>query len=468
MECYLGRLKLNKTEVGTAYYREIHNSKVGNITLIFRVIEATSENTGIKGEGVLKDLFGREINLIEGIVFKGLQPDIVVTQDNLEEIHQKIILGYCEFWNATTSQPAIASTSFIWIDDNKINSLLKYIKLKDYLDFSQQKAIDKSSKFNHNQSWENLSTIEHDGEITSVLYVPKQEIIIYRHERTVIISNWEKKQSKKLFLKRSLVGDCPTPVSVSPNGRFVATAIIDKEDRNLIKIWDINNIWNYKDDIINPIVEFESYSWGIAGSNIFGRIHAVSFSPDNTILVIAGADKTIVVVDVISGGELERLCGHSSTIRTVAISPDGRFMASGDEHGCIKIWNWQQRQEIDLINLNLPVRTLAFSLNSKTLVGGGDDGYIRLWNTDTRTEITTLDVRSQPINTVVFSPNGKMLASGNDDCKIKLWDIQRQTEIAELKGHTKGVTSVSFSSDSRTLVSGSKDKTIRLWQSSSV
>ncbi|MDJ0733923.1 MAG: hypothetical protein QNJ47_07535 [Nostocaceae cyanobacterium] len=72
------------TEVGTAYYREIHNSKVGDLTLVFRVIEATSENTGIEGRGVLKDSFGREIYLIEGIVLQGLQPDILVTQENLE------------------------------------------------------------------------------------------------------------------------------------------------------------------------------------------------------------------------------------------------------------------------------------------------------------------------------------------------------------------------------------------------
>lgn len=458
------------TEIGTAYYREIHNSKVGDLTLVFRVIEATSENTGIAGQGVLKDLFGREIDLIEGIVFKGLQPnfDFVVTQENLEEIHQKMIVYYQNFWDSTTSQPAVASETLSWIENNHSNNCLKYIKLKDYeLYFGQQKAIEKSAKIKQSQSWESLATKKYDGEITSVVYVPNQEIILYRYERTVMIANWEEKQSKKLFAKRKLTGGSLTPVSISQNGRFVATAIIDKEDRNLIKIWDINNIWDSKDDIVSPIVDFESSSWGITGSSISGRIHAVAFSPDNTILVSAGAEKTIFVWDVAGSGELGRLHGHSSTIRTIAISPDGKLMASGDEHGDIKIWNWQTRQEIDQINIRLPVRTLAFSPDSKILVSGGDDWHIKLWNTDTRTEITAFEQHSQPINTVVFSPDGQMIASGSDDCTIKLWDVQRQTKIAELEGHTKGVTSVSFSSDGRTLISGSKDKTIRLWERSS-
>jgi WD40 repeat protein len=452
------------TEVGTAYYREIHNSKVGDLTLVFRVIEATSENTGIEGQGVLKDSFGREIDLIEGIVFKGLQPNIVVTQENLEEIHQKIIVHYQDFWNTTTSQPAIALETLTWIEDNHSNNCFKYIKLKNYdLDFREQKAIEKSSQFKQSQSWESLDIKKYNGEITSVVYVPDQKSIIYRHERTVIISNLEKKQYKELFVKRKLPCDPLTPVSISQNGEFVATAIIDKEDRNLIKIWDINNIWNSKNDEISPIVEYESYSFGVIGSSIIGRIHAVEFSPDNTILVSAGAEKTIFLWDVSGSGERGRLYGHSSTVRTIAISPDGKLMASGDDHGDIKIWNWQTRQEIDEINIRLPVRTLAFSPDSKILVSAGDDCHIKLWNIDTRTEITAFEKHSEPINTVVFSPDGQIIASGSDDCTVKLWNVQKKIEIAELKGHNKGVTSVSFSSDGRTLVSGSKDKTIRFW-----
>ena len=458
------------TDIGTAYYRKVHNSKVGEITLVFCVIETTSENTGIEGQGVLKDLFGRQIDLIEGIVFKGLQPDVVVTQENLEEIHQKMIMPYREFWHTTTPQPAIASETLTWIEDHNSNCKLEYIKLKDYyLDFKQQQTIDKPSKLKQNQLWESLTTKKYGGEITSVVYVPNQESIIYRYERTVMISSWQHKQSKKLFVKREIKGDCPTPVIISPNGKFIATAIIDKEDRNLVKIWDINNIYNCQDDtIISPSVEFEVSSWGIVGSSFCSRIHALDFSPENTILVIAGANKTILMLDVKTGGELEKLYGHSSTIRAIAVSPNGRFMASGDEHGNIKIWNWLKRQEFDQIKAKLPVRTLAFSPDSKILVSGGDDCHIKLWNTDTRTEIITLEQHLQPINTVVFSPDGQIIASGSDDYTIKLWDIQNQIEIAELKGHTEGVTSVSFSSDGRTLVSGSKDKTIRLWERSPV
>ncbi len=82
------------TGENVAFYREIHKSKVGKFTIVFRVIETTLEDMGIEGSGVLKDSFGREIRLTEGIVIKGLLPDVIVTKDAIEMAHGMIIQPY--------------------------------------------------------------------------------------------------------------------------------------------------------------------------------------------------------------------------------------------------------------------------------------------------------------------------------------------------------------------------------------
>ncbi|NJM23462.1 MAG: hypothetical protein HC907_34935 [Richelia sp. SM1_7_0] len=112
------------TEENFAWYREVHGSKIGDLTLVFRVIQATSKNTGIQIEAIsdntdfaedrlLKDSFGREIQLIEGIALKGVGLEILITQSDFEEIHHQLIEKYQEFWEYTTSQPVIPSNSFI-------------------------------------------------------------------------------------------------------------------------------------------------------------------------------------------------------------------------------------------------------------------------------------------------------------------------------------------------------------------
>ncbi|WP_017293036.1 hypothetical protein [Geminocystis herdmanii] len=89
----------------------VDDSKIGSLTLVFRVIEAIAEDLGIEGNGVLKDSFGREIYVIEGLVFKGKLSNIQLTEQDFENLHNEIKNYYPAFWEFTTSQPATPSKS---------------------------------------------------------------------------------------------------------------------------------------------------------------------------------------------------------------------------------------------------------------------------------------------------------------------------------------------------------------------
>lgn len=89
----------------------VDDSPIGSLTLVFRVIEAITEDLGVEGNGVLKDSFGREIYVIEGLVFKGKLSNIQLTEKDFENVHNEIKNYYPDFWESTTSQPAIPSNS---------------------------------------------------------------------------------------------------------------------------------------------------------------------------------------------------------------------------------------------------------------------------------------------------------------------------------------------------------------------
>ena len=58
-------------------YREIRNYRLGEMTLIYRVLKATKKDIGSDdSEEVLRDSQGREISLIEGVIVMGFQPDV--------------------------------------------------------------------------------------------------------------------------------------------------------------------------------------------------------------------------------------------------------------------------------------------------------------------------------------------------------------------------------------------------------
>ena len=70
------------------------------------------------------------------------------------------------------------------------------------------------------------------------------------------------------------------------------------------------------------------------------------------------------------------------------------------------------------------IRSVAFSPDSKFIASGGDDNTVKLWNVADKNYCKTCYAHTKPVWSVTFSPDGQTLASGSEDETIKLWDIK--------------------------------------------
>ena len=130
-----------------------------------------------------------------------------------------------------------------------------------------------------------------------------------------------------------------------------------------------------------------------------------------------------------AGREFATLKGHPNGVLSVAYSPDGKRLASGDFGGTIKIWDAATGQELGTLKGQAErIHSLAYSPDGRRLAAGSLDQTVKLWDVATGEEVITLK-HDGWVWFVAFSPDGKTLASGTQGT-VYLWRAATEEEIS--------------------------------------
>ncbi len=192
---------------------------------------------------------------------------------------------------------------------------------------------------------------------------------------------------------------------------------------------------------------------------------SVAISPNGRYLATGSVHHTLSVFDTATGKCLFRRSDHDSAVTSVAFSADGLFIATGSADATVKIWDALSGNLVETIHqIRSAVTAVAFSGDGKYLIAAAVDLSIRVFTLYNRQLVKMMFGHTKVIEALAFHPNGWLYASASRDGTVGLWNAAKGVGNVRLECSSRPISCIAFSPDGTRLACGSQDKLVRLWE----
>lgn len=248
-------------------------------------------------------------------------------------------------------------------------------------------------------------------------------------------------------------------VELSRLGNPFVTSITWSETNHKIIGGTSSGVYYYSNGTISPEHVFEPKGW----------ITAISISPDERFIATGDQLGVIRVWEMKTGKETAVLTGHENKIIAIRFSPDSKYLVSSAEDLTARYWDIQAATELQkLTKHGLKITAVRFSPDGSQIFTASHDFKVMVWDAATGTVIKTLTGTAR-INDMDLSPDGKLVVTGLQNSSTEVWDVESAKKISTFRDAKQmlPVLSVVFSQNNKLVATGSADGIIRHWSAGS-
>lgn len=216
-----------------------------------------------------------------------------------------------------------------------------------------------------------------------------------------------------------------------------------------------------------------------------GAVWDVDFSPDETHIVTAGQDRTVILWSLDAAANdwpLPAFRGHTGIVYSCEFSPDGQRVVSAGADRRVLVWEIDQIRPINLDELakeesppapptfielkghTADVSCVDFAPDGSQVLSASSDHTVKIWDAAKGKLLKTLRGHDGWVVTGAFTPDGRQAVTGSYDGSAAVWpvaDYQEQIVFADDKA--TAILSAAPSPDGRFIVTSHQDGSVRLW-----
>lgn len=155
---------------------------------------------------------------------------------------------------------------------------------------------------------------------------------------------------------------------------------------------------------------------------------------------------------------------HEKDINSVAVSPDGNYIATGSQDKTLKLWNASKgKLHATCRGHRRGLWDVCFSTRDKLVASSSGDNTVRIWSVQNGACMVTLEGHLSGVLKTAFISKGLQIASAGADGLLKVWNVASGECNATVDAHEDRIWALSAVEDGNKLLTGAGDGTISEW-----